>query len=327
MSGRGRGVRLRIPPRQPGRRGPLPFALLAAIFAAALPVLHSRAGSAPPVSPRGKTGQLRVLASFLPIYVFAQNVARDVPGVSVETMLPPDLGCPHGYALSPGDLRKIAEADVYLANGHGMEHFLGTPVREANPGIPVVETAAEVSPIPAGGAEKEHGVNPHTWVSPGNAALQVRAIGRALSAALPERADAFRRNAEEYSGRLAGLEREFRDAARSFRHREIVTHHDAFDYLARDLGLAVVGRIRGEAGEEPSAREIARLARIIREHQVPAVFTEPQYPGKIAAAVAREAGVPVRILDPFVTGSPSPSGYEEAMRKNLAVLREALGGS
>ena len=55
-----------------------------------------------------------------------------------------------------------------------------------------------------------------------------------------------------------------------------------------------------------------------------AVFSEPQYSPKLAEALAREAGVPVRMLDPVATGSPGRTAYEDAMRRNLSTLKEAL---
>ncbi len=277
----------------------------------------------------GRTGGkpvLRVLASFLPMYVFARNVADGVPGISVDLMLPAALGCPHDYALTPGDMRKIAAADLFIANGHGMEEFLGPPVLRANPTITIVETGADVPPIRT--REGEHGgVNPHTWVSPRNAILQVRVIEKALSAASPANADAFRRNADAYAARLAALAREYDAAAKRFRRRNIVTFHNVFDYLARDAGLAVVGRIEETAGQEPSAGGIRALIRTIREKKAAAVFAEPQYPERLAAIVAGEAGVPLRALDPLSTGSTDPAAYEAAMRKNLATLIEVLGAT
>jgi ABC-type Zn uptake system ZnuABC Zn-binding protein ZnuA len=54
--------------------------------------------------------QLRVLTSFLPVYLFTKNVVGSVPGVSVDMMLPASLGCPHDYALVPSDMKKIAAA-------------------------------------------------------------------------------------------------------------------------------------------------------------------------------------------------------------------------
>jgi len=266
----------------------------------------------------------KVLATFLPMYIFAANVARDVPGVTVELLLPAALGCPHDYALSPGDMKRIAGADLLVANGMGQEEFLGRPVQAANPRIRVVESAAGILPLPSGPGPRA-APNPHTWVSPRNAARQVEAIGEALAAAYPAGADRFRRNAGAYAARLSALASGMEAAARRFRSRRIVTFHNAFDYLARDLGLEVVARIEDTPGQEPSAGQIARLVRLIRERRAAAVFAEPQYPERLAAAVAREAGVPLRVLDPVVTGPADPAAYERAMRANLAVLADALG--
>jgi zinc transport system substrate-binding protein len=283
----------------------------------------------------GAADPLRVLTSFLPMEIFTRNVVGDTQGVTVESMLPASMGCPHDYALTPGDMKKIADADLFVANGFGMEEFLGEPVRRANPKIRVVETARGVLPIREGhddpvkanhgGKGHDHGeINPHTWVSPRNAILQVREIEKALSAARPDGAGAFHRNAEAYVSRLSALAAEFEAAAKTFQRRNIVTFHNVFDYLARDLGLTVVGEIETAPGQEPSAGEIRNLSRTIREKKVPAVFTEPQYSPKLAEALAREAGVPVRVLDPVATGSPSLTAYEDAMRRNLSTLKEAL---
>lgn len=270
---------------------------------------------APPAAAAKEPG-LRVLASFLPIYLFAQNVAGEAPGVTVELMLPSMLGCPHDYALTPGDMRKIARADLFLANGRGMEDFLGPPIRRANPAIRVVETA---SAVPPAGEE-----NPHTWVSPRNAILQVRAIEQALAKASPGNAPVFRRNADAYIRRLEALVREFDEAAGRFRNRRIVTFHNVFDYLARDLNLTVVGHVEETPGQEPSAGEVAALVRRIRDTNASVLFAEPQYPIRLAETIAKEAGIPVRTLDPVATGSVSPDAYEEAMRRNLAILAEVL---
>ena len=285
----------------------------AGIFIAFLLAFAPSAGAADP---------LRVLTSFLPMEIFTRNVAGDAPDVTVVSMLPASLGCPHDYALTPGDMKKIASADLFVVNGFGMEEFLGEPVLRANPKIRIVETARAVLPIHGGNGHGD--VNPHTWVSPRNAILQVREIEKALSAARPVSAGLFRRNADAYISRLSALAEEFEVAAKTFRRRNIVTFHNVFDYLARDLGLTVVGEIETAPGQEPSAGEIRNLSRTIRERKVPVVFSEPQYSPKLAEALAREAGVPVRVLDPVATGSPALTAYEDAMRRNLSTLKEAL---
>jgi ABC-type Zn uptake system ZnuABC Zn-binding protein ZnuA len=287
--------------------------IVAGFFIACMLAFAPSAGAADP---------LRVLTSFLPMEIFTRNVVGDAPGVTVVSMLPASMGCPHDYALTPGDMKKIASADLFVVNGYGMEEFLGEPVLRANPKIRIAETARAVPPIH--GRHGHGDVNPHTWVSPRNAILQVREIEKALSTARPASAGAFRRNADAYISRLSALAEEFETAAKTFRRRNIVTFHNVFDYLARDLGLTVVGEIETAPGQEPSAGEIRNLSRTIREKKVPVVFSEPQYSPKLAEALAKEAGVPVRVLDPVSTGSPAPTAYEDAMRRNLSTLKEAL---
>jgi ABC-type Zn uptake system ZnuABC Zn-binding protein ZnuA len=268
---------------------------------------------------------LRVLTSFLPMYLFTKNTVGSAPGVSVDMMLPASLGCPHDYALVPSDMKKIAAADLFIVNGKGMEEFLGAPVRKANPKVVMVDTSAGVTPLRNKDGEEHGEFNPHTWVSPRNAVLQVRAIEQALSKATPENREIFRRNADAYVKRLERLIAEFDQAAKRFRNRNIVTFHNVFDYLARDAGLTIVGEIEAVPGQEPSAGEIHKLIETIKAKKAAAVFGEPQYPARLAEMVAREAGVPVRGLDPVATGSTSLTTYEDVMRDNLRVLQEVLG--
>ena len=59
------------------------------------------------------------------------------------------------------------------------------------------------------------------------------------------------------------------------------------------------------------------------------VFTEPLVSEKLAQTVAREAGAATAELDPLEVLSPSEEAggadYFTVMRKNLTVLRQALG--
>lgn len=291
------------------------FVLFLIVFLLSLPSAEGLAAGKP----------LRVLTSFLPMYLFTKNTVGSAPGVSVDMMLPASLGCPHDYALVPSDMKKIAAADLFIVNGKGMEEFLGAPVRKANPQVVMVDTSAGVTPLRNEDGEEHGEFNPHTWVSPRNAVLQVRAIEQALSKATPENREIFRRNADAYVKRLEGLIAEFDQAAKRFRNRNIVTFHNVFDYLARDAGLTIVGEIEAVPGQEPSAGEIHKLIETIKTKKAAAVFGEPQYPARLAEMVAREAGVPVRGLDPVATGSTSLTTYEDVMRDNLRVLQEVLG--
>ena len=297
-------------------------------------------------------GDLKIVCTFLPVYVFALNVVGDAPGVRVELLIAPETGCPHSYSLRAGDLARIAEADIIVANGLGIEAFLDEAVRQHARGrvITISDDCDVLSRGSVGAGHEydeegheehaEHGaasrphhahgdVNPHVWVSPAQAIRQVSRLAEHLAEADPPRAEAYRHNAEAYVNRLGLLLKDMRDAARSFGNRNIVTFHDAFDYLARDLGLNVVASLTVDPEEAMSARQMARVIETIKETKAAAIFCEPAYSDAAAHTVAQDVGVPVFTLNPFNTidAEPTAESYEQVMRQNLQVLREALGAA
>ncbi len=261
---------------------------------------------------------LRVVTSFYPVYVAVLNVTAGIPGVEVSNLASPHVGCLHDYQLTAGDVRRLADADLLLVNGAGMEPFLGK-VAQQSPGVRVVGVSEGIALLDD---------NPHVWVSLEGARRQTENIAAALAAAAPDRADAFRANASAYSASLSALEEKMRAALAPYAGTPIVTFHQAFPYFARDFDLDLAGEIEREPGAEPSARELADTVKLVRERKVKALFAEPQFPDKSAQVVARETGVRVYSLDPVVTGPSDPEeargAYLRAMEKNLEVLQEAL---
>lgn len=261
---------------------------------------------------------LRVVTSFYPVYVAVLNVTAGIPGVEVSNLASPHVGCLHDYQLTAGDVRRLADADLLLVNGAGMEPFLGK-VAQQSPGVRVVGVSEGIALLDD---------NPHVWVSLEGARRQTENIAAALAAAAPDRADAFRANASAYSASLSALEEKMRAALAPYAGTPIVTFHQAFPYFARDFDLDLAGEIEREPGAEPSARELADTVKLVRERKVKALFAEPQFPDKSAQVVARETGVRVYSLDPVVTGPSDPAeargAYLRAMEKNLEVLQEAL---
>jgi zinc transport system substrate-binding protein len=261
---------------------------------------------------------LRVVTSFYPVYVGALNVTAGVEGVEISNLTSPHLGCLHDYQLTPGDVRKLTEADLLLANGVGMEPFLDKLVSQSSD-LRVVEVSDGI-PLMEG--------NAHVWVSFEGARRQVDNIAAALVVAMPEKADALRKNAEQYKARLSELEDRMKIALAPFAGTPIVTFHEAFPYFAREFQLEIAGMIEREPGTEPSARELADTIKLVRERGVKALFAEPQFSDQSAQVIARETGVKVYELDPVATGPGEPDAargaWLTAMEKNLAVLQDAL---
>jgi len=300
----------------------------------ALPAARAQGETAP---------RIHVLCSFFPVYQFTQNVAAGREGVRVELMLPAAMGCPHDTLLTPQDMEKVGRAQVFVANGLGLEEFLGAPLTHANPKLTIIDASrgitdlivhrAPTEPASAGPAAPEAeanthiGPNPHLFASPAMAARMVRNIAEGLAKVDPEGAAIYKKNATAYEAKLRRLSADFDAEARRLRTRKIVTEHSVFDYLARQIGLEVVAVIEENPGQEPSAAQMLDLVQTIKQSGAAAVFIEPQYPAAVARTIAREVGLPVAVLDPVASGPERAplTYYESVMRKNIETLGQTLG--
>jgi ABC-type Zn uptake system ZnuABC Zn-binding protein ZnuA len=93
---------------------------------------------------------LRVVATTSIITDVAQQVGRDL--VAVESLIPPDSDV-HAFQPTPADVVKVAQADVILVNGAGLEAFLGGLMENVGGVTPVVVSNG-ISMLPFG--EHEH---------------------------------------------------------------------------------------------------------------------------------------------------------------------------
>jgi zinc transport system substrate-binding protein len=284
--------------------------------------------------------KVNVLCTTFPIYQITRNVVQGSSGMNVELMLPSNLGCPHDYSLTPGDMQKIAKADVLVINGLGMEEFLGAPVKRASSRLLIIDSSAgirnlleyteEDHDMKGYHEEKDHlheGLNPHLFASPHMYGLLAVNIARGLSKADPKEAGIYGRNASEYKLKMDRLADEFTSLVKKLKNRNVVTQHGAFDYLARDTGLRIVAVLQSHPGMEPSASEMISIIGKIRKYRAGAIFYEPQFSSRTPEALSKETGIPAAILDPCATG-PDNAGldyYERVMRRNIVTIQRTLG--
>jgi len=280
---------------------------------------------------------LNIVTSFYPLYIFAQNILKDVPGVDLHNLTHPTTGCLHDYQLLASDMRTLSNADALIINGGGMEAFLD-PIREQFKALTIIDTSLGITLIPVydlghkeGETEEEHAghdhgeFNAHIWLDPSNAILMSSTMALALSNLLPMHADQISLNLSDYVARLTALDAELRAQLSTLKRRDIVTFHEAFPYFAKAYGLNVVAVLALEPDQALTPQMLTVLVEKVKAADLPPLFTEPQYEDCAARAVALETGAQIYELDPIVTGDGSPDAYEVGMRKNAQVLIQALG--
>ena len=167
------------------------------------------------------------------------------------------------------------------------------------------------------------GADPHIWLDPVNAKGIVTKIEKAFAEADPKNADYYRQNASIYREKLSRLDKEIAGKAKTFRVKEYVTFHPAWNYFSKRYGLTVAGVIEESPGREPGPRHIEKIIREIKRIGSKVVFVEPQFNPKIAEVIAKESGAKVVYLDP-IGGQKGRETYIDMMRYNIAVMESVM---
>lgn len=263
---------------------------------------------------------ITIAASFYPMYIFALNVAKDIPNVNVIDMTKPTAGCLHDYAATPQDMKNLEGAKVLITNGAGMESFMAK-ITSQMPNLKIVESSKGIELIKGAGDE---GDNPHVWVSISNAITQVQTIGDQLALLDPNNATKYTENTNVYIKKLEAQRDKMHLALDGIKNRDIITFHEAFPYFAKEFNFNIVAVIEREPNSAPNAKELSETIDQVKSLKVKALFAEPQYSTKAADTIAKETGSKVYTLDPVVTGPMEADAYINIMDSNLKTLQEAL---
>ena len=274
---------------------------------------------------------LDVVATTPVVADFVRNVGGD--RVHVDQILKPGVD-PHDYEPSPADIQAIADADLVVENGVGLEAaWLDDTIASAGYGGQVVDASRGVT-VRAGTGEQAR--DPHIWHDPANARTMVADIAAALAAKDPAGKAGYDRNAAAYDAKLAALDADNKAEIGTIpaAQRKLVTNHDAFGYYCARYGITFVGSIipSFDTSAELSGNELSDLVAKIEQTGVRAVFSESSLPPKTAETVASEAGVQVvEGADSLYADGLGPVGspggtYLGAERHNTDTIVKALGG-
>ena len=307
---------------------------MAAVVAAGALVLAGTCGSAGSGPSPAGSDKLDVVATTPVVADFVRNVGGD--RVHVVQILKPGVD-PHDYEASPADIQAIADADLVVKSGVGLEAaWLDDTVSSAGYGGEVVDASRGVTVRRGNGTDEQQGGDPHIWHDPANARVMVADIAAALAAKDPAGKAGYERSAAAYDAKLAALDTENKAEIGTIpiAERKLVTNHDAFGYYCARYGIEFVGSIipSFDTSAELSGKELSDLVTKIEQTGVRAVFSESSLPPKTARTVATEAGVQVVEGEDSLyadglgpVGSPGGT-YLGAERHNTATIVKALGG-
>lgn len=243
--------------------------------------------------------RITVAASILPQKEIIESVGKDK--VKVSILVPPGFS-PHTYELTSGQLRSIADTDLFVSMGSGIEFELAwmDKIKGVNPNMPIVNASEGITFID--GYTEEDGTHvsggdPHVWLSIANAKIMAENVCNALTRESPKDEAYFKANLEEYKAKLDALDGEIRESFTDMKDVTIMTYHPAWSYFVRDYGMECISVENN--GKEPSPSDLAALIDTAKAKGIKVIFASPEYSTKSAYTIADAIGGSVVLIDPL----------------------------
>ncbi len=287
-----------------------------------------------------------IVTSFYPMYIATLNLTEGVEGIKVENLMNQQVGCPHDYQLTTGDMLKLEQADMLIINGGDMESYV-EKVASTYKNLIIVDSSKNISLLE--GSEHTHNhdheeeaheheedinneeddvheheaYNGHIWMDPTRYVLQLENITRELIANDSANEEKYEENLKAYKQRIRSVWNQYEKLA-SATKSQVIIFHDAMEYLMNSLGIEVAACIDIDGETTLSAGEIAEVIEEVKEHNIKILFIEAQFDTNIATSIAKETGAKVYVLDTMVSGEMTKDAYINSLSSNLAVLNEVF---
>jgi zinc transport system substrate-binding protein len=255
-----------------------------------------------------ETANLNVVSSTSLIAQIVTRVGGDE--VSVINIIPP-AQCPGHFDIKPGDIQKLADADLFLLHGWQGEKFSQELIDSAeNPDLTIVSLDIQTT-------ESDN------WMVPSVQREATDRIADALCQVDSENSTVYQQRATEYSNAISAKEAELR------------TELDQVDLSAINvmcaqmqagfvnwLGLNIITSYgRPDSFTPQVVRELVDTG---RENNVSLIIDNLQSGQDAAKAVAEELGCTRIILSNFPGGFTDTETWEKAIDKNVALVLEAV---
>lgn len=252
----------------------------------------------------GDMGKLNIVVSILPQADLVKMVGGDK--IEVTVMIPPGAS-PDSYEPSTSQLKSLSNADIYIMIGHlPFEEAWADRLLSANQELLVVDGAKGIEII-------DH--DPHIWLSPRLAKIQLQTIYEILVEVDAANANYYQANLKQGEAKLGIIDEKIKNIFADINNKTFLVYHPAWGYLAADYDL--VEMAIEEQGKEPGPAQMAKITTKAKNLGINTVFTSSQHSTRSAEAIAEELGAKVVTLDPL------PSNYEDVIN-SAKLISEAL---
>jgi zinc/manganese transport system substrate-binding protein len=280
------------------------------------------------------TDRIPVVVTFSVIGDMLANVGGD--RVDINTLVKAGGDC-ELYQPTAADVATVASARALFVNdlNEEFEPWLEPLLKQALfKGTKVVvtrgvRTLTVEEEHPVSGRQLPAAIDQHAWLDPRNGVIYVRNIAEALERVDPAGAADYRARAAAYTKQIQAVDDWTRKEIASVPtgKRRALASHDSLEYIANAYGITLLTVNGWTNKSEPSAAELAKLARQIQADHVKALFLDSITDPRAMQRIAGETGAVVG--GTLYGDSLSPTGgeadsYIKMLRHDVSTLKAGM---
>ena len=228
---------------------------------------------------------------------FIADMVRNVGGSRIEVVqIVPNGADPHSFEPKPSVLKSVQNSEVFFANGLKLEPFLRKLLTQLKKSARVVLLAEGQKNLISTGRKGEF--DPHLWLDPTYGVSFVQKIEQILIELDPAGKQIYASNSKKYQAQILNEDAKVIKCLSRIpiSQRNLVSQHDALEYLVRHYGLTLTGSLSDFVGQERGIKSFVALIKTIKSNNVKAIFAEPQFPVAQVTTLAEASGAKIATI-------------------------------
>ncbi len=262
-------------------------------------------------------GVTKIVTSFYPMYIIAENITDGAQNIELVNMADVNVGCLHDYTITTEDMKKIENADIFIANGLGMENFLEKAI-ESNMDMKVIDSSANITDV----IQDEAETNAHIWTSIDNYILQVKNISNELINLDPQNSDIYQNNTDTYVNKLEELKTRYLEELKELNGIKAISLNEAFEYMGKELGIEMTTIETDHEESTMSAEMLKNIIDKVKQENIEMIIIDKDDNESNARAIADETGAKIYKLNSGLRGNLDTNAYIEQIEENMQILTQ-----
>ncbi len=220
-----------------------------------------------------------IITSIYPLKLIINEIAPK--NVKIINVIPSNAN-PHLFEPTPDTSKIIEKADIFIGI---QKDFDGWITKNLNKNATILFL-------------NKSGQNPHIWLSPSIILKKLNKIKNTLIKKMPNKKEIIEENYFNFKRNLVKFLNEIRIEFANLTEKKVIEFHPAWDYLAEDTGLKIIGIISVSERGDVSLNHIIELINIAKRENVKIILASKNIYNKFLPMFSKEINAKVVYLDP-----------------------------